>query len=148
MDPHDLSAELEFSVEFYDIDSMEIVWHGHYLKYFEKARCVLLNKIGYGYMEMKESGYAFPVTGITLKYIRPLKFGERARVKAVLDEYENRLRIKYEIYNAETGLVTTKGMSTQMAYNIAAGESCFVCPPVLIDRVESLLLQGAGEGCR
>jgi acyl-CoA thioester hydrolase len=46
MDPHCITAETEFTVEFYDVDSMEIVWHGNYVKYLEKARCVLLDHIG------------------------------------------------------------------------------------------------------
>jgi acyl-CoA thioester hydrolase len=139
MNPPVLSAELEFAVEFYDIDSLQVVWHGNYIKYFEKARCALLNKIGYGYREMKDSGYTFPVTGISVKYISPLFFGNRVRAKAVLDEYENCLKIKYELLNAETGVLCTKGTSTQMAYDIAAGTSCFICPQIFIDRVEALL---------
>jgi acyl-CoA thioester hydrolase len=134
-----LSAEVEFDVEFYDVDSMQMVWHGNYIKYFEKARCALLNKIGYGYREMKDSGYAFPVTGISVKYITSLYFGNRVRAGAVLDEYENCLKIKYELFNAETGVLCTRGTSTQMAYDIAAGESCFACPRIFIDRVETLL---------
>jgi acyl-CoA thioester hydrolase len=136
-----LSAELEFSVEFYDIDPMQVVWHGNYIKYFEKARRALLNKIGYGYREMKDSGYTFPVTGISVKYITPLFFGNRVRAKAILEEYENCLKIKYELVNAETGVVSTRGTSTQMAYDVSAGESCFVCPRIFIDRVETLLRQ-------
>jgi acyl-CoA thioester hydrolase len=134
-----VSAEIEFTVEFYDVDSMEIVWHGNYVKYFEKARCALLDKIGYGYKEMKESGFGFPVTDISVKYIRPLQFGERVRAQASLEEYENCLRIQYVLFNADTGIVTTKGRSTQMTYDIAAGTSCFACPKIFIDKVETLI---------
>jgi acyl-CoA thioester hydrolase len=148
MDPHTLSAEIEFSVEFYDVDSMDMVWHGNYIKYFEKARCALLNKIGYGYREMKESGYAFPVTDISVKFLKPLGFGKKVRALAVLDEYENCLRIKYRLYNAETGLLTTKGRSTQMAYSIAEENSCFVCPRVFIEKVEALLVRPDTEARR
>jgi acyl-CoA thioester hydrolase len=140
----ELSAQVECAVEFYDVDSMEVVWHGNYVKYFEKARCALLDRIGCGYLVMKAAGYAFPVTDISLKFIKPLRFGERVRIKAVLDEYENRLRIKYELSRPDTGEITTRGMSTQMAYNIAAQDSCFVCPRFFTDKVESLLAQGGG----
>ncbi|GHU65351.1 thioesterase [Spirochaetia bacterium] len=139
MNLNTISADTEFAVEFYDVDSMDIVWHGNYIKYFEKARCALLDKIGYGYQQMKESGYAFPVTGITVKYIAPLGFKEKVRARAILDEYENCIKIKYEIYSAETGTICTRGSSTQMAYDIAAGASCFVCPQIFIEKVEALL---------
>jgi acyl-CoA thioester hydrolase len=139
MDCHNLTGETEFTVEFYDVDSMDIVWHGNYVKYFEKARCALLDKIGYGYREMRVSGYAFPVTDLRLKFVRPLRFRERVLARAILEEYENRIRIKYELYNAGTGALTTKGLSTQMAYDIAANDSCFECPRVFVDKVEALL---------
>ena len=132
-----ITAEAEFSVEFYEVDSMEVVWHGIYINYLERGRCALLNRIGYGYKAMKETGFAFPVTEVSLKYIRPLRFGEKARVRAILEEYENRLKIRYEIFNA-SGEITTKAVSTQMAYDIAKNDSCFVCPKVLIDKVEQI----------
>jgi acyl-CoA thioester hydrolase len=136
--PYNISAEAEITVEFFDLDPMQVVWHGNYINYFEIGRRTLLEKIGYGYAEMKDSGYAFPVIEISAKYVSPLKFRDRARIKAILVEYENRLRIKYEIRNAATGTITTKGQSTQMAYDIKARESCFVCPRALIDKVERL----------
>jgi acyl-CoA thioester hydrolase len=139
-----VQAETEFTVEFYEVDSMEVVWHGNYIQYMEKARCALLDHIGCGYRVMKDAGYAFPVTDLSLKFIRPLFFGDRVRALAILDEYENRLRIKYEFYNAATGKLTTKGQSTQMAYNIEKRDSCFICPPFLTEKVETLLANTAG----
>jgi acyl-CoA thioester hydrolase len=139
MDPRRISAETEFNVEFYEVDSMEVVWHGNYVNFLERVRCVLLNHIGYNYLAMKESGYAFPVTEVSLKFIRPLRFGDKVRARAYLEEYENRLRIKYELFNAATGELTTKGVSTQMAFDMAKNDSCFICPAVFTDRVEAML---------
>ena len=34
-------AEIIIRVPFHDVDLMEVVWHGHYAKYFEIARCAL-----------------------------------------------------------------------------------------------------------
>ena len=50
----DLSHEIEVVPPFFDIDSMDIVWHGHYVKYLELARCALLEKFGYGYQRSEE----------------------------------------------------------------------------------------------
>ena len=136
-----LSAAIEFSVEFYDVDSMHIVWHGNYIKYFEKARCTLLEKIGYGYPQMTESGYAFPVTEIQSKYIKPLFFQQRIRVTASLEEYESILRISYVIQDLKTGEVTTKGKSSQVAIKIDTRTTCFDCPDVFIKRVQTLMAQ-------
>ena len=129
-----LSIQLEFSVEFYDVDSMNIVWHGNYIKYFEKARCALLEKIGYGYPQMSASGYAFPVTDIRAKYIK-----QKVRATATLEEYESILRISYILQDAQTGEVTTKGKSSQVAIKLDTKTTCFECPDILISKVQSLL---------
>jgi acyl-CoA thioester hydrolase len=140
-----ISAETEFTVEFYEVDSMEMVWHGNYVNYLERVRRILLNRIGYGYRAMKESGFAFPVTDVSLKFIRPLRFGDKVLAKAVLEEYENRLRIIYTLFNA-AGELTTKGITTQMAFDIAKNESCFVCPQVFIDKVEQIKAELSSTG--
>ena len=49
-----ITEDYEFVVPFFDVDSMRIVWHGHYCKYLELARCKLLDKIGYNYKAMAE----------------------------------------------------------------------------------------------
>ena len=137
--PYNIFAETETTVEFFDLDPFQVVWHGNYLNYFEIGRRVLLDKIGYGYYEMAESGYAFPVVEVSVKYLASLRHRDRARIRAVLEEYENRLMIKYEIRNAQTDILTTKGVTTQMAFDIKAGESCFVCPPALTEKIEKFI---------
>ncbi|MBR0317931.1 MAG: acyl-CoA thioesterase [Spirochaetia bacterium] len=134
-----IEASVEFKVEFYDVDAMGVVWHGNYVKYMELGRCALLDKIGYGYNEMKESNYAFPVASLKLKYIKPLMFKQTAIIKAVLSEYENRIKIEYLIYDKESGELVTKGESIQMALNMKTLTTSFQCPECFIKKVEALL---------
>jgi len=141
--PYNIYAEAEITVEFYDLDPLRIVWHGNYLNYFEAGRRALLEKIDYSYIEMEKSGYAFPVIEVSAKYLSSLRLTDRARVKAILMEYENRLLIRYEIRNARTGQLTTKGFSTQMAFDIKNNDSCFVCPSILTQKVEAFIKGGA-----
>lgn len=130
-----VSAEVEIRPEFHDLDPMQIVWHGNYMRYFEVARGRLLDKIDYNYPRMLESGFAWPVVEFRVKYSRPLKFGQRCRVIAKLVEYEYRLRIDYRILDAETGERLTKATSIQLPVEIATQELVFGCPPALIERV-------------
>ena len=132
-------VEIDLKAEFYDVDSMNIVWHGNYVKYYEQARCALLDMIGYNYNDMRESGYAWPVVTISCKYIKPLEFRQTFVIRATLEEFENRLKISYLIYDRETGVKIHKGSSTQMAVDMKTGSSLFVSPPELIDRIRPLL---------
>ena len=137
--PYNIFAEAEVIVEFYHCDPLGVVWHGNYLDFFEAGRRMLLEKIGYDYNEMKISGYAFPVVEAFAKYISILQYRDKALIKAVLVEYENRLKMKFEIRNAKTGQITTRGTTTQMAFNVKENESCFVSPKILTDKIEAIL---------
>ncbi len=137
----EISSESKIRVEFYDVDSMDVVYHANYVKYLEVARCDLLDKIGYGYKQMRAANYVFPITTLNVKYVRSLTFGQTATVKASLLEWENRIRIKYEI-RSQDGALVTKAETTQMAVKMPKGETCFVCPKELTDKVEAILAKG------
>ena len=128
-------AEVEMQVQFFDLDPMEIVWHGRYVKYLEVVRCALLDKIDYNYVQMKASGYAWPVIDMHLRYVAPATFGQRLKLRADLVEWENRLKIDYLISDAVTGKRLNKASTVQVAVAIGSGEMCFASPPVLFEKL-------------
>jgi len=119
---------------------MDIVWHGHYVKYFEMARCALLDRIGHNYVQMRDAGYAWPIIDVQLRYMRGARFNQRIVVRADLVEWENRLKINYLISDAETGERMTRGSTVQVAVEIATREMLLASPKVLVDAVERALL--------
>ncbi|WP_273829303.1 acyl-CoA thioesterase [Pseudomonas sp. SBT1-2] len=134
-----LHADTEIQVPFFDVDTMHVVWHGHYVKYLEVARCALLDKLGHNYNQMLESGYAWPVIDLQLRYVRGAVFGQKLKVRASLVEWENRLKINYLISDLETGERLTRASSVQVAVEIASREMQLVSPKVFTDAVERLL---------
>lgn len=131
-----LEASVIVQIPFHDIDAMEIAWHGHYAKYFEIARGALLTKIGYNYREMKESGFAWPVIEMKIRYAQPARFGQRVNVRASLLEYEMRLKIGYLITDVDTGRRLTRGHTVQVAVDMASEELLFASPPILLEKLE------------
>lgn len=134
-----VSSYLDIKVPFYDVDSMRIVWHGHYVKYLEDARCVLLDKLGYNYLAMEESGYIWPIVDMRLKYVASAKFASNIRVYAFLVEYESRMKIAYEIYDLATGQVLNKAHTVQVAVDINSEEMQFESPEAFIGKVTKQL---------
>lgn len=130
-----VSASVLIQIPFYDVDMMEVAWHGHYVKYFEQARCALLDKIGYNYLAMQASGYAWPVVSLKIKYIKPLRFQQTIEVKACLVEYENRMKIEYQVLDHHTQAVLTKGSTTQLAIDLRDESLCFACPQAFTEKV-------------
>ena len=133
-----LAAAVEIDVPFYDVDPMLVVWHGHYAKYCEVARCALLRKIDYDYPRMEASGYHWPIVEMHLKYVGSARYGQRLRAEAQLLEYENRLKLGYRIVDAHSGQRLTKGWSIQVAIDAKTRELQFVSPPALLDRLAKL----------
>jgi acyl-CoA thioester hydrolase len=129
------AAGVDVEVPFHDVDAMNVAWHGHYLKYFELARCALLRRFDYDYPQMRASGYLWPIVECRLKYVRPARYGQWLRVEASLIEYENRLKIGYEIRDLETGERMTRGHTVQVAVDGATRELLFVSPPVVFDKL-------------
>jgi acyl-CoA thioester hydrolase len=139
-----LTSEIDVEVPFHDADPMGVTWHGNYFRYFELARSVLLNKIGYNVRQMTASGYLWPVVEANVKYVKTTTFGQRLRVRAELAEYENRLKIAYTVFDGESGELVTKASTTQVAVDRERGELCFVSPQVLLDKVRAALAAGSG----
>lgn len=129
------SAEIELLIPFHDLDPVNIVWHGNYAKYFEQARCALLQQFDYNYDQMRASGYIWPVIDLHVRYIKPLHFNQKVRVKASLREWEYRLKIDYLISDVATGMRLAKGSSVQVAVEAATKEMCLLSPRVLFDRL-------------
>ncbi|MEK2609647.1 acyl-CoA thioesterase [Pseudomonas shirazensis] len=134
-----IHVDTEVLVPFFDVDSMHVVWHGHYVKYLEVARCALLDQLGHNYVQMQASGFAWPVIDLQLRYIRGATFGQRLTVRASLVEWENRLKIHYLISDAETGERMTRASTVQVAVHIDSGEMQLASPQVMLDAVQRVL---------
>lgn len=131
-----LRASARVEVPFHDVDAMNVCWHGHYLKYFEFGRAALLRNFDYDYREMQASGYVWPVVEAHLKYVRPAVYGQQLEVCAELLEYDNRLKIGYEILDVESRARLTKGYTIQVAVDAVTQELQFVSPPVVLEKLE------------
>jgi acyl-CoA thioester hydrolase len=131
----DLTHEIELVPAFHDVDSMDVVWHGHYVKYLELARCALLDKFDYGYTRMRESGYSWPIVDLRMKFSRPATFDQPLVVRAEIVEWESRLKLDYTIRDAKSGERLHRATSIQVAVDMATREMQYVCPRVLWDRL-------------
>lgn len=134
-----ICTAIEITAPFFDVDSCHIVWHGHYVKYFELARCELLEKIGYNYKQMAASGYTFPVVELQVKYVKSVKFLQNITVEAKLHSWENKLVINYTIKDQSSGKTCTKGSTTQVAVALETGLLQFETPAALQEKVRRLL---------
>ena len=128
-------SSVVLQIPFHDLDPLEICWHGHYVRYFEIARAALLQTFDYDYPQMRDSGYAWPVIELHIRYAQALRYRQRIEVEAFLTEWENRLRVDYLIRDVETGQRLTRGHTVQVAVDLHTQEMCLVSPAVLAEKL-------------
>ena len=113
-------------VEFYDVDSMDVVWRGNYVKFLEAARCAFLRYVGYDYGSFRADGFVLPIVKMEFKYVSPAFFGDELDVKVTLGECETMLKLSYEI-SSKNGLVC-KAKTAQASVQIASKTTMFELP--------------------
>jgi acyl-CoA thioester hydrolase len=134
-----VSAEVDVDVRFHDVDMVGVVWHGHYLRYLENARWALMDRIGYGFERMVDSGFAWPIVELQVKYVSPARFGDELRVRASLVEWETRLALNYLVTRRSDGSRTARARTVQVAVDARSGELQFATPPGFVAAVQSAL---------
>ncbi len=132
------------TVPFQDADPTGAVWHGNYFRYFDVARSALLERLDYGYRAMAESGYVWPIVDTRVRYLAGVEYGETVDVTATLEEWEYRLRISYEIFNA-AGSRVTEGYTVQVPVEAGSGEMCFGLPDAMRRRLQASVRRSAEE---
>lgn len=126
-------------VSFFEIDPMNVVWHGNYINLFEKARAELVLKLGLTYPRMAELGHTWPVVKLRCKYLKPATLNQKLAITAELKDYVNSLTMTFTIRDAETQELLTKGETMQMAVDIKTGKTDIVNPPYFIELVKNAL---------
>jgi acyl-CoA thioester hydrolase len=130
-----VSATAGATAQFFDVDPMSVVWHGNYPKFLEVGRVAVLDVIDYGYDAMSASGYSWPVVDMGIKYVQPIRLLQAIEIEAGIVEWENRLKIAFEIRDKATGKRLTRAYSVQVAVDMASQEMQWETPPILREKL-------------
>ncbi|MGB4220590.1 MAG: thioesterase family protein [Smithellaceae bacterium] len=126
--------EVKISVPFYDLDPMQIVWHGNYLNYFELARAGLFQRYGvdlYNYYD--RTRIIFPIIRTQTKHIIPLRHRDEIICKATLVDANIKLIVDFEIRKAGENVVCARGRTEQVAVQMPQGETLYSIPADIRD---------------
>ena len=134
-----IMERVAIKIQFYDLDPMRVVWHGNYPRFLEQARSALFVKIGFGYAQMAQSKYVWPIVGLQIKYVRPIRLDHTIEVTATLVEYDPRIKIKYVITDTATGEVLTRAHTIQVTVDRETNELCYESPATFVEIVKRSL---------
>ena len=120
-------------VRYHETDQMHFVHHSNYLKYFELARLEWLSNLQISYAEVESRGIFMPVVNASLKYIKPLVFGDNFSVTVILKkEPTATLEFDYKILNQNKELISTG--NTQLAFLSSDTKLPIRCPKFLLEK--------------
>ena len=123
------SCEVNFAVPFHDLDPLQMVWHGNYLKYFDIARSELFHHLGIDlFSYLRRTNCFFPITKTTTKHIRSLRYRDEFKCKATVLEARYKIVVEFQIRLLANNQLCTKGKSEQVAVKYPEMEMMFEIP--------------------
>ena len=106
----------ETTVRFSEEDSMQDVWHGEYVRYFEDGREAFGRKYpGIGYLDFYANGYTAPIVDMQLQYVLPLTINDVAIIETRFIEITAaKLCFEYIIRRKSDDALVARGSSVQV----------------------------------
>jgi acyl-CoA thioester hydrolase len=118
MKKENLVCRTEIEIRFSEVDSMGVVWHGNYIKYFEDGREAFGNYYGINYMHFHSMGIMIPLVKINCDFKKPLRYGDKAVVETRFVNCESaKLQYDYTIYHKGSDQIVATGSSVQVFLN-------------------------------
>ena len=128
---------VELHVPFHDCDPLGIVWHGHYLKYLEIARCDLFKSLALDVADLIELEIRMVVSEVRCRYTAPLRYGDHVKITAWFSETTPLLKVSYDVENVTTQRRCVRGF-TRLALASKEGRLFDSLPEPVRRRIPSL----------
>ncbi len=103
-----------YRVRFRECDPMGIVFHTHYVDWFEYARTEALRDIGLPYKVIQDSGVTLPVVDLAVKYHESARYDDLVVIEteAALSSSNLRLTCSYRILRSSDQKLLVTGHVT------------------------------------
>ncbi len=109
------SNSVEVLIRFNEADPLGIVWHGHYIRYFEDGREAFGKKYGIGYMDFFKQNIVVPIVHAECNYKKSLRFGDKVKVIATYEPCEAaKIIFSYKLFNVSDNSLVATGTTTQV----------------------------------
>ncbi|HEY0031428.1 MAG TPA: acyl-CoA thioesterase [Bacteroidia bacterium] len=115
-----LTNTTKVPVRFSEVDALGIVWHGHYLKFFEDGREAFGRQYGLGYLDIYNHQFATPLVKINVDFKKTVKYGDQVIiVTTFIASPAAKILFQYKIYRESDNELVATGESTQVFMNLA-----------------------------
>jgi acyl-CoA thioester hydrolase len=108
-----VARETTVRVRYGEVDRMGVVYHAHYLAYFEAGRTEFLRALGRAYRDVEDAGTLLVVADAGLRFHRPAGYDDVLRVRTRLVAASGvRLRFEYEVDRPSDATLVATGHTT------------------------------------
>ncbi|MDP2970828.1 MAG: thioesterase family protein [Deltaproteobacteria bacterium] len=130
--------ETMIQVRFYEVDAYSVVWHGHYVGWFEVGRNELTEKFDMGPLQLKEKNLLAPVVELNCEYKFPATYGESLLIRTTMERTEvAKLIFHYRVLSQGNGKVLATGSTTHVLTDLN-GNLLYRVPPDILERIEEM----------
>ncbi|MBC7423976.1 MAG: acyl-CoA thioesterase [Ferruginibacter sp.] len=141
-----LNSKTTILVRFNEADPLGIVWHGHYIRYFEDGREAFGNIHGLGYLEVYKQGFVIPIVSVQCDFKKPLRYGDSVIVETTYMPCEAaKMKFNYRLYNAATNELVATGSSIQVFLDKGSSMLQLINPPFFEEWKRQHGLDGLGK---
>jgi len=130
--------ETSLRVRFYEVDAYSVVWHGHYIGWFEAGRNELTERFQMGPLELKERKLLAPVVELTCQFKLPAAYGDSLVVQTTMERTEvAKLVFHYRVLHQGSRKVLATGSTTHVLTDLK-GNLLYRIPPEVFERIEAM----------
>ena len=114
---------------------MGVVHHSNYIRFFECARNVMMEELGYPIQQCEADGVTIPVVAVDCHYKFPAKMGDTVTAEARIEAAPlAKLTVKQAVYNQD-GVLCAEGTVVLGFLNKETGHPAR-CPEILRNIIE------------
>ena len=111
----ELKTSKQLEIRFSEVDSMNVVWHGSYMLYFEDAREAFGLQYDLSYMGFFDHGYFAPLVEMNFQWKKPIMYGMKPRIDIIYRPTDAaKIVFDYEIHDPDDESLIATGHSVQV----------------------------------
>ncbi len=130
--------ETSLQVRFYEVDAYGVVWHGHYVGWFEAGRNDLTQRYQMGPLQLKERNLLAPVVDLSCQFKLPATFGSPLIIQTTMERTEvAKLIFHYRVLEQGNGKVLATGSTTHVLTDLK-GNLLYRVPEEVLEKIEAM----------
>ncbi len=131
--------ETRVKVRFTEVDLYQVVWHGHYLSWFEVSRNELARRFALDPLKLMEVGFLAPVVELHCQFKEPARPNDEIIIRTGIERTElANLIFTYSVLHAETKRILATGRTIHVLTD-SRGTLLYRIPDAIQQRISKMM---------